>query len=220
MVSQEGFFSTVGSAVTVAPVSLWKKRFLIDFAMCWCRRRWDFPHRWGTRIWPTRYLPRSPLHANAAEAVAHAAIVAGAMRAGQVVPKAALAARSKGGHFSSHNRRRLGQPDTPFEGPEILAPICMLFKFPDVEKGGEKELLKLLERSEYALTASVWARDGQRAQRVANKLEGGSVWVNSWLERNVGVPSGGYNQSGAGGQLGGKEGLALFSAAKTTTFAI
>ena len=96
----------------------------------------------------------------------------------------------------------------------------MLFKFPDVEKGGEKELLKLLERSEYALTASVWARDGQRAQRVANKLEGGSVWVNSWLERNVGVPSGGYNQSGAGGQLGGKEGLTLFSAAKTTTFAI
>jgi aminomuconate-semialdehyde/2-hydroxymuconate-6-semialdehyde dehydrogenase len=66
----------------------------------------------------------------------------------------------------------------------------------------------------YGLSASVWTRDGARAHRVAERLHAGTVWVNSWLLRDLRVPFGGVKQSGVGRE-GGDEALRFFTEPKT-----
>lgn len=65
----------------------------------------------------------------------------------------------------------------------------------------------------YGLSASVWTRDLQKAHRVAAAIESGTVWVNTWLLRDLRVPFGGMKESGLGRE-GGFESLDFFTEAK------
>jgi aminomuconate-semialdehyde/2-hydroxymuconate-6-semialdehyde dehydrogenase len=49
---------------------------------------------------------------------------------------------------------------------------------------------------------------------VAEQLHSGTVWVNSWLLRDLRVPFGGMKQSGVGRE-GGDEAIRFFTEAKT-----
>jgi acyl-CoA reductase-like NAD-dependent aldehyde dehydrogenase len=72
----------------------------------------------------------------------------------------------------------------------------------------EEEAIALANDSEFGLTASVWTRDYAKGQRVAEKIEAGSVCVNEVLyTHGIGqTPWGGFKSSGRG-RTHGREGL-------------
>ena len=52
--------------------------------------------------------------------------------------------------------------------------------------------------SEYGLGGAVWTKDINRAFRVAQAVETGRMWVNTYNQIPAGAPFGGYKQSGIG----------------------
>jgi succinate-semialdehyde dehydrogenase/glutarate-semialdehyde dehydrogenase len=77
----------------------------------------------------------------------------------------------------------------------------------------EEEAIKLANDSEFGLTASVWTGDISRGQRVAHKIEAGTVSVNEVLYTHgiAQTPWGGFKNSGYG-RTHGKLGLLEFVA--------
>ena len=88
---------------------------------------------------------------------------------------------------------------------EIFGPVITVQPFAD-----EAEAVALANGVKYGLAASVWSRDLVKAQRVAEALESGMVWVNCWLVRDLRVPFGGMKESGVGRE-GGRHSLDFFS---------
>jgi betaine-aldehyde dehydrogenase len=62
----------------------------------------------------------------------------------------------------------------------------------------EDDLVARVNGLEYGLTASIWTHDLDRAHRLASRVEAGYVWINGASTHHVGVPFGGYKQSGMG----------------------
>ncbi len=91
---------------------------------------------------------------------------------------------------------------------EIFGPIVTVHPFDT-----EDEALQLANGTKYGLAASVWTSNLTRAHRVAQALESGMVWVNTWLHRDLRVPFGGVKASGVGRE-GGRHSLEFFSEAK------
>ncbi len=91
---------------------------------------------------------------------------------------------------------------------EIFGPVVTVHAFDT-----EEEALALANGVKYGLAASLWTRDLQRGHRVAQALESGMVWVNTWLHRDLRVPFGGVKASGVGRE-GGRHSLEFFSEAK------
>ncbi|HEX4441161.1 MAG TPA: aldehyde dehydrogenase [Thermoanaerobaculia bacterium] len=91
---------------------------------------------------------------------------------------------------------------------EIFGPVVTVtpFESPD-------EALAYANSTRYGLSASVWTRDLQKAHRVAAAIESGTVWVNTWLLRDLRVPFGGMKESGVGRE-GGFDSLEFFTEAK------
>jgi aminomuconate-semialdehyde/2-hydroxymuconate-6-semialdehyde dehydrogenase len=77
----------------------------------------------------------------------------------------------------------------------------------------EAQAIEWANGTRYGLSASLWTRDLDRAHRVAAALRAGTVWVNSWLLRDLRVPFGGVGDSGVGRE-GGRESLRFFTEAK------
>jgi succinate-semialdehyde dehydrogenase/glutarate-semialdehyde dehydrogenase len=78
---------------------------------------------------------------------------------------------------------------------EIFGPVVAVEPF-----GDEQEAVRLVNDSPFALGASVWTRDRERAARVAARLHAGTVWSND-LQYSYAVgqaPWGGYKSSGFG----------------------
>lgn len=76
---------------------------------------------------------------------------------------------------------------------EIFGPVAVVIKFKT-----EKEVIKMANDSDYGLGGAVWTQDINRAFRVANAIETGRVWVNTYNQIPEGSPFGGYKQSGIG----------------------
>jgi aminomuconate-semialdehyde/2-hydroxymuconate-6-semialdehyde dehydrogenase len=91
---------------------------------------------------------------------------------------------------------------------EIFGPVVTLTPFET-----EEEALQMANSVRYGLAASVWTNDLKRAHRVADKIESGIVWINSWMVRDLRTPFGGVKQSGVGRE-GGWEALRFFTEAK------
>jgi aminomuconate-semialdehyde/2-hydroxymuconate-6-semialdehyde dehydrogenase len=91
---------------------------------------------------------------------------------------------------------------------EIFGPVVTIMPFEY-----EQDSVELANATPYGLSASVWTRDLDRAHRVAERLDCGTVWVNCWLLRDLRVPFGGMKQSGLGRE-GGGEALRFFTEPK------
>jgi aminomuconate-semialdehyde/2-hydroxymuconate-6-semialdehyde dehydrogenase len=91
---------------------------------------------------------------------------------------------------------------------EIFGPVATVQEFRT-----EAEAVALANGVPYGLAASVWTQDKAKADRVAEALECGMVWVNCWLVRDLRVPFGGMKQSGVGRE-GGAWSLEFFSEAR------
>ena len=80
---------------------------------------------------------------------------------------------------------------------EIFGPCCHVTPF-----DSEEEAIALANNTRYGLAASVWSTNASRAHRVAEALETGICWVNSWFLRDLRTPFGGAKQSGIGREGG------------------
>jgi len=78
---------------------------------------------------------------------------------------------------------------------EPFGPIVPVLKWSGEE---EDDVIRRANDSNMGLGASVWTADLERGERMAKKLEAGSVWVNSHFEMAPHVPFGGHKWSGIG----------------------
>ena len=91
---------------------------------------------------------------------------------------------------------------------EIFGPVVTITPFDT-----EEEALEMANGTSYGLSATVWTKDVAKANRMAEKLQAGIVWVNCWLVRDLRTPFGGMKSSGVGRE-GGLEALRFFTEAK------
>lgn len=87
---------------------------------------------------------------------------------------------------------------------EIFGPVATLTPFAD-----EEEALYLANDVSYGLSASLWTQSVDRAMRMSEKIEAGTVWVNTWMKRDLRTVFGGVKDSGLGRE-GGSESLRFF----------
>ena len=90
---------------------------------------------------------------------------------------------------------------------EIFGPVVTLHPF-----GTDEEAIEMANCTDYGLAGSVWTADSERGTKIAERIETGMVWVNSWLHRDLRVPFGGVKDSGVGRE-GGRWSLGFFSEA-------
>ena len=76
---------------------------------------------------------------------------------------------------------------------EIFGPVLSILRWRD-----EDALWRDVNAVEYGLSCSIWTRDLSTAHRAAARVEAGFVWVNHTGQHFIGVPFGGYKQSGLG----------------------
>lgn len=93
-----------------------------------------------------------------------------------------------------------GPTDNPCWREEIFGPVAFVVSFRD-----EAEAVDLANRTSYGLANSVWSRDLDRANRVAEALVAGNSWINAHNLFPHGVPYGGCNLSGCGGGVLGPD---------------
>jgi len=86
--------------------------------------------------------------------------------------------------------------DTVFR-EEVFGPFVSVTRFKD-----EAEAIELANDTEYGLGSGLWTNNLQRAHRMADAIEAGMVWVNSYKRVHPGSPFGGVGQSGFGRDLG------------------
>ena len=102
-------------------------------------------------------------------------------------PKLAL------GHFVEPTVFADVRDDMRLAREEIFGPVVSILRWSD-----ENDLVQRVNALDYGLTASIWTHDLDRAHRLASRVEAGYIWINNASQHWVGVPFGGYKQSGMG----------------------
>jgi aminomuconate-semialdehyde/2-hydroxymuconate-6-semialdehyde dehydrogenase len=92
---------------------------------------------------------------------------------------------------------------------EVFGPVVTVTPF-----DSESEAVALANDVDYGLSAVVFTQNIDRAQRVSRALHAGTVWINTWLARDLRVPFGGVKASGVGRE-GGRWSLDFYSEYKT-----
>jgi acyl-CoA reductase-like NAD-dependent aldehyde dehydrogenase len=91
---------------------------------------------------------------------------------------------------------------------EIFGPVVCINKFSNIQ-----EAVELANNSDFGLAASVWTNDNSRAQILANKINAGTIWINTYGMFFNELPYGGFKQSGFGKELG-RDGLLEYTQIK------
>jgi succinate-semialdehyde dehydrogenase/glutarate-semialdehyde dehydrogenase len=89
------------------------------------------------------------------------------------------------------------QPGMTAFDEELFGPVAAV-----TSGGTAAELVKLANRSPYGLGASIWTADTERAERLAQDLDSGMVFVNGIVKSDSRLPFGGVKASGYGRELG------------------
>jgi acyl-CoA reductase-like NAD-dependent aldehyde dehydrogenase len=76
---------------------------------------------------------------------------------------------------------------------EIFGPILSVLKWRT-----EDEAIAMANATEYGLASGVWTHDLPTAMRFAKALQSGFVWINTTAKHFVGMPFGGWKNSGLG----------------------
>ncbi|XP_072856104.2 mitochondrial 10-formyltetrahydrofolate dehydrogenase [Pogona vitticeps] len=82
---------------------------------------------------------------------------------------------------------------------ESFGPVMVISKFKDGDVDG---VLERANRTEYGLASGVFTKDISKALYISDKLEAGTVFINTYNKTDVAAPFGGFKQSGFGKDLG------------------
>ncbi|MEY3386288.1 MAG: hypothetical protein RIR53_1099 [Bacteroidota bacterium] len=88
-------------------------------------------------------------------------------------------------------------PSNPAFREELFGPVATVTVFDT-----DHEAIALANDTEYGLGNAVFTRDADRAQRVAERLESGTVFINDFVRSHAALPFGGIKASGYGRELG------------------
>ena len=88
---------------------------------------------------------------------------------------------------------------------EIFGPVVTVHRF-----DSDEQALEMANSTEYGLAGSIWSTNIDRAHALAQQVETGIIWVNTWLHRDLRTPFGGVKNSGVGRE-GGNWSLGFFS---------
>jgi aldehyde dehydrogenase (NAD+) len=80
---------------------------------------------------------------------------------------------------------------------EVFGPVLSIIPFED-----DEEAIAIGNDVVYGLAAGVWTRDIRRALLMAERLQAGTVWVNTYRAVSYMSPFGGYKRSGIGRENG------------------
>ncbi|KAI3404811.1 ALD5, partial [Candida oxycetoniae] len=80
---------------------------------------------------------------------------------------------------------------------EIFGPVVTVLKFETVE-----EAIAMANDSDYGLAAGIHTTNLNKAVHVSNKINAGTVWINTYNDFNPMVPFGGVHSSGIGREMG------------------
>lgn len=87
--------------------------------------------------------------------------------------------------------------DSKIVREEIFGPVLVAQRFGDVD-----EAIKLANATDYGLGASFWSTNPGAIQYATERIESGTVWVNTHGALDPAIPFGGYKRSGIGRELG------------------
>jgi aldehyde dehydrogenase (NAD+) len=80
---------------------------------------------------------------------------------------------------------------------EVFGPVLAIIPFDT-----EEEAFQIANDTPYGLAAGVWTSDIGRALRASERLQAGTVWVNTYRIGGASTPFGGYKRSGMGREGG------------------
>ena len=88
-------------------------------------------------------------------------------------------------------------PEMRIAKEEVFGPVLSIIPFKD-----EDEAVHIANSSIYGLAAGVWTSNIRRAISMSERLEAGTVWVNTYRAISYMSPFGGYKRSGIGRESG------------------
>jgi acyl-CoA reductase-like NAD-dependent aldehyde dehydrogenase len=89
------------------------------------------------------------------------------------------------------------KPDMRIAQEEVFGPVLSVIPFAD-----EEEAVAIANDTQFGLAAGVWTQNIGTAFKMAERLEAGTVWVNSYRATSFLSPFGGYKRSGIGRESG------------------
>ncbi|MGP8473913.1 aldehyde dehydrogenase family protein [Burkholderia sp. PR2] len=104
---------------------------------------------------------------------------------------------SREGYFVEPTILLTSDRNNPAYREEIFGPVLTATPYDDLD-----ELPSLANDSEYGLAAHIYTRDLSAAHRLAQRIDAGTVWVNTQLSPDPAIPFGGFKQSGWGRENG------------------
>ncbi len=87
-------------------------------------------------------------------------------------------------------------PDMAVAREELFGPVLCVMRYDSVD-----EAIAMSNDSEFGLAAYVWSNDIRKSNRIANALQTGNVFINSYGYQSE-IPFGGYKMSGIGREHG------------------
>jgi succinate-semialdehyde dehydrogenase/glutarate-semialdehyde dehydrogenase len=87
-------------------------------------------------------------------------------------------------------------PGMPAYDEELFGPVAAL-----IAAAGDEDALRIANDTAFGLGASVWSADRARAEKLAEGIEAGTVYVNGMVKSDPRLPFGGVKMSGYGREL-------------------
>jgi succinate-semialdehyde dehydrogenase/glutarate-semialdehyde dehydrogenase len=88
------------------------------------------------------------------------------------------------------------KPNMKIMTEEVFGPIAPIIIVKD-----EDEAIKVANNTPYGLGAAIWSRNHERAERLAGRIESGTVTINDMVKSDPRLPFGGVKKSGVGREM-------------------